>query len=161
MAMASVLAGGTGKVYGLDLSSYCTSRASHVLRHLIRAQKLDITPGSVQDLPYSSASMDCAFHVNAFFFWPDIGLACSELRRVLRPGGRLVCTQDLAFYRMLKQRQLLPMICVDPLHYMHMLEAVGFTDVRTEYFSHKGREYPAIMAVASSDLPPDRPLVDR
>jgi SAM-dependent methyltransferase len=57
-------------------------------RELSRAElRLDV--GVVEALPFPEASFDVVASTNTVYFWPDLGLACSELRRVLRPGGVL------------------------------------------------------------------------
>jgi SAM-dependent methyltransferase len=44
----------------------------------------------VVSLPLADASADGVISVNTLYFWPDPAAALREIRRVLRPGGRLV-----------------------------------------------------------------------
>jgi len=46
--------------------------------------------GDGQALPYADASFDAAFSMFGLMFFPDRAKGFSELRRVLRPGGRAV-----------------------------------------------------------------------
>jgi ubiquinone/menaquinone biosynthesis C-methylase UbiE len=48
------------------------------------------TEGNAHELPYLDATFDAAFLVATLGEIPDKGLALRELRRVLKPGGRLV-----------------------------------------------------------------------
>jgi len=48
------------------------------------------TEGDAQRLPYSDASFDAAYLIGVLGEIPDPSLALHELRRVLKPGGRLV-----------------------------------------------------------------------
>ena len=41
-------------------------------------------------MPFQDASVDGLLSVNTIYFWPDPAAALREIRRVLRPGGRLV-----------------------------------------------------------------------
>ena len=45
--------------------------------------------GVAEALPFADASFDVVASTNAVYFWPDLGRAFAELRRVLRPGGAL------------------------------------------------------------------------
>ena len=45
--------------------------------------------GSFHELPFSRASFDRVLAVNVAYFWRDAGPVLAELRRVIRPGGRL------------------------------------------------------------------------
>ena len=58
----------------------------------IERQKLEICLGSVMELPYSDNFFDRVFHVNCFYFWPDLDQGISELRRVMKTDGLMVST---------------------------------------------------------------------
>jgi ubiquinone/menaquinone biosynthesis C-methylase UbiE len=64
---------------GIDLSPGMLARA--------KERGLDVTEGSVTELPFADASFDvtCSFKVLAHV--PDIGRALHEMARVTRPGG--------------------------------------------------------------------------
>ena len=44
----------------------------------------------VAAMPFADGSRDGVLSVNTLYFWPDPPAALREIRRVLRPGGRLV-----------------------------------------------------------------------
>jgi ubiquinone/menaquinone biosynthesis C-methylase UbiE len=86
-----------------------------MLDHTMRAagerglQNLESTQGDAQDLPYPDASFDAAYLVTVLGEIPDQGAALRELRRVLKPGGRLVVGELLGdphvvMFGRLKQR---------------------------------------------------------
>jgi len=50
---------------------------------------LRLEVGAVEALPFADGSFDVAASTNTVYFWPDLGRAFTELRRVLRPGGVL------------------------------------------------------------------------
>ena len=79
---------------GMDLSPGMLEKA--------RARGLDVSVGSVTDLPFEDASFDvtCSYKVLAHV--PDIGKALSEMARVTRPGGVILAE----FYNPLSLRGL-------------------------------------------------------
>ena len=44
------------------------------------------------ELPYSDNFFDRVFHVNCYYFWPDLDQGISELRRVMKTDGLMVST---------------------------------------------------------------------
>ncbi|GAB3118168.1 class I SAM-dependent methyltransferase [Novispirillum itersonii] len=56
----------------------------------IAAGRLDLRLGDVHALPWADASFDAAASAHMFFFVADPGRMLAEVRRVLKPGGRLV-----------------------------------------------------------------------
>jgi SAM-dependent methyltransferase len=79
-----------GRVAGVDPTPTMVEVA-RARRGVRRAgERTDLRLGDAGRLPWSDASFDVALALHCFQFWPD-PLACArELRRVLRPGGRLV-----------------------------------------------------------------------
>jgi arsenite methyltransferase len=51
---------------------------------------VDLHLADVAAMPFPPASVDGLLSVNTIYFWPDPAAALREIRRVLRPGGRLV-----------------------------------------------------------------------
>jgi SAM-dependent methyltransferase len=51
--------------------------------------RVDLRVGDAAALPFADGAFDKAFAVNVIYFWPEPGKVLEELRRVLRPGGRL------------------------------------------------------------------------
>jgi SAM-dependent methyltransferase len=61
---------------------------------LARAEDVDARVGDVQELPFGDAEFDCAVANWMLYHVPDLDRGLGELRRVLRPGGRLVATTN-------------------------------------------------------------------
>ena len=61
---------------------------------LARARGLDARVGDVQELPFADGEFDCAVAAWMLYHVEDLDRALSELRRVLRPGGRLVAVTN-------------------------------------------------------------------
>lgn len=51
---------------------------------------VDTQLGAAESLPFSNASFDLVFSRYSAHHWADVGAALREMRRVLKPGGRVV-----------------------------------------------------------------------
>lgn len=75
---------------GLDVAPTAVRTATRRCRALVEAGRLHLRTGDGVPLPWDDKSFDAAFAVHTLYFWPDAPRQLAELRRVLRPGGRLV-----------------------------------------------------------------------
>jgi SAM-dependent methyltransferase len=89
LAAAAARASGI-RLAGLDVAPTATSAAARRCRGLLAADHLDLRVGDASALPWADDTFDAAYAVHVLYFWPDPARALDELRRVLRPGGRLV-----------------------------------------------------------------------
>jgi ubiquinone/menaquinone biosynthesis C-methylase UbiE len=77
------------RIDGLDLSTAMVERARENARAAGLAGRVTFTAGDVADLPYPDATFDLVVSSISQHHWPDAHAGMRELRRVLRPGGRL------------------------------------------------------------------------
>jgi len=82
--------GQQGTVYGVEIAEDMLTRARTRFATEIAAGSLRLVSGSLAALPLDDKSLDAAMTVNTVYFVTDLDAACSELARVLRPGGRAV-----------------------------------------------------------------------
>lgn len=59
-------------------------------RHARGRAHVDVVPGRAEAIPLPDASFDAAIASDAFHHFPDQEGAVRELRRVVKPGGRIV-----------------------------------------------------------------------
>ena len=123
-----------GRVIGLDLSNNMLRLAR---RRLERAGLLDratLLRANAQQLPLEDASVDAISACAGLHLFPDPDGAISEMRRVLRPGGRvagLVFIRQTQPVRRLIQaavKRVSGMISFDFDELGRRFEARGFTD---------------------------------
>ncbi|MFX0093038.1 MAG: class I SAM-dependent methyltransferase, partial [Candidatus Hodarchaeota archaeon] len=76
------------EVYGLDI----TEAAIKISRQRFDYQGLkgDFRVGNAEELPYDSDYFDCICSMGVLHHVPDPEKAVSEIRRCLKPGGRLI-----------------------------------------------------------------------
>lgn len=76
--------GGDGLVAGIDVSESMLALAKG------RHGALDLRAGSAGSIPYPGASFDVAVSTQVLEYVADVPAALAELRRVVRPGGRIL-----------------------------------------------------------------------
>lgn len=79
----------SGLVYGVDQSRVMLEQARRRNRTAIREGRVVLHQGRFDLLPVGDASIDRILAVNVIYFWRDVKAIANEMRRVLRPGGRV------------------------------------------------------------------------
>ncbi|MGH8608543.1 MAG: class I SAM-dependent methyltransferase [Gammaproteobacteria bacterium] len=85
----------SGRVVGVDYSKEMVEQASVRNAKAIEDGRVDLREGSVERLPFEDETFNSALAINSMQVWPDAVAGLREIRRVMRPGGRIV----LAFTR--------------------------------------------------------------
>jgi SAM-dependent methyltransferase len=78
-----------GQVFGIDHSRAMVRRATRRNAAAIRAHRVHLTHASVERLPSFGDPLDAILAVNTAGFWPEPVERLRELRRLLRPAGRI------------------------------------------------------------------------
>jgi SAM-dependent methyltransferase len=80
-----------GFVAGIEPEEFALRHARRRCERLVREGRVALLPGSSLDLSaFASAAFDKVYGVHVTYFWHEPLAHLREIRRVLRPGGRLV-----------------------------------------------------------------------
>jgi SAM-dependent methyltransferase len=79
-----------GCIVGVDASSVMLRQALRRVRRAGVSKRVDLRSGCATSLPFANGAFERACSVNSLPFWPSAERGLAEIRRVLRPGGRLV-----------------------------------------------------------------------
>ena len=78
-----------GRVAGVDFSETMLQQASRLNAAAIEAGRVELRLGDASVLPYPDNTFHRVFATNVVYFWKDPLANLQELRRVMKPGGRL------------------------------------------------------------------------
>lgn len=118
------------RVIGIDRSEAALMAAEARFHRAMGEGRVEFREGSVEALPLAEASVDKAVTVNTIYFWSSLAAGMAEIKRGLKPGGRVVIG-FLAKDRM--DRMNLPSDIFTsraPEDVVSALSAAGFRDAR-------------------------------
>ena len=84
-----------GKLYGVDYSETAVECTREENSADVESGKLTVLHGSVSALPFEDNTFDKIFSIESYYFWPDLANDLKEIRRVLKPGGKVFITADI------------------------------------------------------------------
>jgi SAM-dependent methyltransferase len=138
-----------GKVFGLDYSADMVKYSKKVNKKLIAENRVEIIERSVDNTGFPDNFFDLVTAIETYYFWPNISDALQEIKRVLKPSGKLLVINemvkdgvyDIKHAKKIKQAhvQLLPLEEI-----RNIMQNVGFADVQT--FTKANSPWNAILA---------------
>ena len=78
-----------GYVAGVDPSKEMVAQATTRNKKAIENGRVGLRHGSVASLPFTDNTFDKALAINSMQVWPDAVAGLREVRRVIKPGGKV------------------------------------------------------------------------
>jgi ubiquinone/menaquinone biosynthesis C-methylase UbiE len=78
-----------GYIAGGDPSEEMVQQAKARNAKAIESGRVDLRHGSVESLPFEDHTFNKALAINSMQVWPDAVAGLREMRRVMKPGGRI------------------------------------------------------------------------
>ncbi len=143
------LVGATGKAYGLDVSPQMLSLTEKRLRGAGLMDRVELNEGDARNMPYKNGMFDAVFMAATLelFDTPDIPRVLSEIKRVLKPEGRLSVAslsregrERSWFVRIYEwlHRRLPRYASCRPIYVVQAIKDAGFDIVHSEEFMIMG-----------------------
>lgn len=113
---------------GIDHSPEMVELALRVNRVAVHAERLKVQEASVLDIPLEDSTVDVATAFETIQFWPELSRALFEVRRVLKPAGRLIIInryppEGSPWWKKANLKST--------IDYQYALESAGFTHITT------------------------------
>jgi ubiquinone/menaquinone biosynthesis C-methylase UbiE len=138
-----------GKVFGIDYSADMVKYSQKVNKTLIAENRVEIREGSVEKTGFPDNFFDLVTAIETYYFWPRLPDALQEIKRVLKPEGKLLVVNEMVkdgvyeveHAEMIEKTQ----VCLFPLEEIRrIMESVGFVNV--QIFTKDGSPWNAILA---------------
>jgi arsenite methyltransferase len=117
-------------VAGVAPSGPVVRAACKRFREEIAIGRMQIREAAVDAIPFEEGSFDRALSVNTIYFWPDPEAGLREIRRLLKPDGRLVlATETRRVPSRITKHGFTP---YSEEEQRGLLQSSGFSDIRFE-----------------------------
>ncbi len=84
-----------GKVFGIDLSEDMVDYSKKMNKQLIDQNRVQITQGTVMKMSFPNDYFDLVTACETYYFWPSFCNSLKEIKRVLKPGGKLLLVNEM------------------------------------------------------------------
>lgn len=134
-----------GKVFGIDYSADMVKFSKKINKKLIAQNRVEIIEGSVEKMSFKDDFFDLVTAFETYYFWNNFSGALNEIKRVLKPGGKLLLVNELMYgvtpAKLIKEThvKLFP-----PEEIQNVLQSVGFVSIQV--FTKSESPWNAILA---------------
>ncbi|GBF30585.1 demethylrebeccamycin-D-glucose O-methyltransferase [bacterium MnTg04] len=125
------------RIVGIDYSEENIRRANELTENVGLSSRVKFVQGDAERLPFANDSFDVVICECSLSTFPDLALALTEMKRVLRPGGRLGISDVVLNQALPESLQDLVghVLCISgalPIDgYRDVLDQTGFSAIRT------------------------------
>ncbi|MDG6223035.1 MAG: class I SAM-dependent methyltransferase [Candidatus Bathyarchaeota archaeon] len=84
-----------GKVFGIDYSGDMVDYSRQINKELIDQNRVSIVQCSVDKTGFPDSFFDLITAIETYYFWPNLAEAFEEIKRLLKPNGKLVLINEM------------------------------------------------------------------
>jgi ubiquinone/menaquinone biosynthesis C-methylase UbiE len=136
-----------GKIFGIDYSPDMVEFSKRINKTLIAENRVEIVEGSVEKMGFKEAFFDLVTAFETYYFWPNLSGAFKEIRRVLKPGAKLLLVNELKYGATPAKVVEETRVKLYPLKEIQtLIQSIGFIGVQV--FTEANSDWNAIVAEA-------------
>jgi ubiquinone/menaquinone biosynthesis C-methylase UbiE len=124
-----------GKVFGVDYSADMVEYSKEVNRKFIAQNRVEIIEASIEKTGFLDDFFDLVTAIETYYFWPSLPQAFQEIKRVLKPEGKLLIVNEMVKdgvyeveYAEIIEKGHVRLFALQKIQ--NMLESAGFEDVQ-------------------------------
>jgi SAM-dependent methyltransferase len=84
-----------GTVFGIDHSKDMVNFSREVNKENVKKDRVFVVEGSVEKMKFSDDFFDLVTGIETYYFWPNLSDAFREIKRVLKPKGKLLLINEM------------------------------------------------------------------
>ena len=130
------------KLIGIDYSEEMVELAREINEGLVQQERVKILKGNVESLPFEDSTFELVTAFETYYFWPDLNENLKEIKRTLKPGGKLLMVNETYKHENFEERNSKIVAVLDitihtPKEYRRFLNEAGFERVEIYELTEK------------------------
>ena len=120
-----------GRVFGIDYSADMVKFSKKTNKMLIVQNRVEIIEGSVEKMSFKDDFFDLMTAFETYYFWSNFPNALKEIKRVLKPGGKLLLVNELIYGAAPSKLIEETHVKLFPLEKIHnVMQSIGFVGIQ-------------------------------